>query len=163
MNNTFNPKNSRVKMAHQKRILNNPPVVASLILVFLALLVAGIVLLYFKYPFGWTLIGFAVLPAMFVFWIKNALNVIPIRKSQEVTDLLSESLLLLLSPKTTPADLGKILAKTDSGPFLMARYGLPIPFFEQLSGSLPADMSPIYDRARTIQEKTNSRPAASCR
>ena len=156
MNSSFDPKNPRVKKAYQKRSLNSPQVLALTLVIFIALLFGGIALLYFQIALGWTLIGFSALPAMLVFWIKNDLNEIPIGKSGSFTDLLSEDLLLLLSPNPAPADLIKILPKTRGGSFIMARFGLPISFFQQAQEFLPATTDPIYATAQDILNSTNS-------
>ena len=156
MNSSFDPKNPRVKKAYQKRSLNSPQVLALTLVIFIALLFGGIALLYFQIALGWTLIGFSALPAMLVFWIKNDLNEIPIGKSGSFTDLLSEDLLLHLFPNTTPADLIKILPKTRGGSFIMARFGLPISFFQQAQEFLPATTDPIYATAQDILNSTNS-------
>ena len=158
MNNkfSFDPHNHRVKKARQKRIFNNPPVLSLNLIIFVALLFGGIALLYFKESIGWTLIGFSILPAMMIFWIKNALSSIPIGKSDSFTDLISESLLLLLSENSTPTDLTNILSKTKSGTFIMARFGFPIPFFNEISPYLPSSTEPIYKAALDIRESTNS-------
>ena len=156
MKNSFDPKNPRVRKAHQKRILNNPPVFALALIIFIALLFGGIALIYFKESIGWILIGFSAWPAMLIYWIKNALADTPISKSGNFTDLISEDLLLLLSANITPADLTKVLTKTRSGAFLMARFGLPIPFFDQLANFLPTSTEPIYEAAHHIREATNS-------
>ena len=99
MKNSFDSKNPRVKKAHQKRALNNPPVLALTLIIFIALLFGGIALLYFKISLGWILIGFSAWPAMLIYWIKNALANIPIGKSGNFTDLISEDLLLSLKEK----------------------------------------------------------------
>ncbi len=156
MKNSFDPKNPRVKKAYQKRILNSPAVLVLNLVIFIALLFGGSALLYLKESIGWTLIGFSVLPAMLIYWIKNALSYINIGKTDNFTDLISESLLLSLSKNTTPTDLIKILPKTRSGSFIMARFGLPVPFFEQLIDYLPSDTEPIYAAAHDIREATNS-------
>lgn len=156
MRDSFNHKNPRVRMAHQKRILNNPPVFTLSLIIFIALLFGGIALLFFKETIGWTLIGLSAWPAMLIFWIKNALSDIPIGKSDDFTDIISEDLLLLLSDNTAPTDLTKILSKTRSGAFMMARFSLPIPFFNEIANFLPATTEPIYETARNIREATNS-------
>ena len=156
MKNSFDPKNPRVKKAHQKRALNNPPVLALILIIFITLLFGGIALLYFKISLGWILIGFSAWPAMLIYWIKNALADIPIGKSGNFTDLISEDLLLLLSNNITPADLTKVLPKTRSGAFIMGRFGLPIPFFDQVANFLPTSTEPIYEAAHHIREITNS-------
>ena len=157
MNNTFNPKNPRVHQARQKRILNHPPVIALNIILFLALFGGGIALIIFKMSLGWILIGFSVLPLMLIFWIKNALAEVPLGKTDDFTDLLSEDLLLNLKEHLTPAELVKIPAKTHSGMFLMARFGLTIPFFDQIANYLPTSIEPIYASAIQIRNRTNSK------
>ena len=59
MKNEFDPKNPRVKLAYQKRSLNIPAVKTFCFVVFVALIIGGGVLLYFKEPIGWTIIGFS--------------------------------------------------------------------------------------------------------
>ena len=86
-----------------------------------------------------------------IFWIKSDLSEIPVKQSDNFTDLISEDLLLLLNEKTTPTELVKILPKIPGGMFIMARFGLTIPVFEQLLNYLPA-----YNSAKAIREKTNS-------
>jgi len=156
MNNTFDPKNPRVHLARQKRALNHPAVIIFNIILFVTLLASGFALLILKITIGWILIGFAVLPIMLNFWIKNALANIPLGKTQDFTDIISPDLLLLLNPTVTPANLAQIAAKTHSGAFLMARFRLTLSLFDQIASFLPASTEPIYNTARTIREKTNS-------
>ena len=117
----FDSKNPRIHHALQKRALNNPPVIALSIVLFVLFLSGGIILLFFKLSIGWLLVGLSVLPLMLVFWIKNALATIPIGQTKNFTDLLSPDLLLSLKSDLAPAELVKIPAKTRSGAFLMAR------------------------------------------
>lgn len=156
MKNTFDPKNPRVHQARQKRIFNHPAIIILNLVLALALLIGGIALLILKISAGWILLGFTVLPLMLIFWIKNALATVPIGKSDDLTDLISPDLLLFLNPNLVPADLTKIIAKTHSGAFLMARFMLPIALFEQIAPFLPTSTEPIYETARTIRTKTNS-------
>lgn len=157
MNYTFDPHNPRVHLARQKRIFKHPSIIALNIILFLLLCGGGITLLFIKMSVGWILIGFSVIFLMLVFWIKNALAEIPLGKSNNFTDLLSEDLLLNLNSQLTPADLVKVPAKTHSGMFLMARFGLTIPFFDQIANYLPASTEPIYQSAIRIQSRTNSK------
>ena len=156
MSNTFNPKNPRVHAAHQKKAFNNRAIIVVCYFLFLSLLIGGGTLLYIKSSLGWIFIGFSVWPMMLAFWAKNAFCSIPVKESDDFTDLLSEDLLLLLKPSMTTEEVVKILPKTRSGAFLMARFELTIPLFDQLVQFLPAETEPIYNTARTIREKTNS-------
>ena len=159
MNNnySFDPKNPRVHHVYQKRALNSTPVIALDIILFAILIIGGGILIFLKMSIGWTLIGFSVIPAMLVFWIKNYLAIVPLGKTNSFTDLLSEDLLLNLNANLTPADLIKVIPKTKSGLFLMARFGLPIQFFEQIASFLPDSTEPIYKTAIDIHERTNSK------
>lgn len=156
MKDAFDPKNPRVKMAHQKKTLNTPILIGLCYFFCLAFLVGGGTLLFIREPLGWIFIGFSIWPLMLVFWIKNALNSVPVKNTDNFTDLISEDLLLLLNDRTTPTELVKILPKSNSGAFLMARFGLSIPLYEQILSFLPATVEPIYQAAKLIREKTDS-------
>lgn len=156
MKNSFDPKNRRIHQARLKHVLNNKPFLILNFLIFIFLFIGGLIVLYLKHPIGWTLIGFSTLPVMMIFWIQNALDSVPIGKTDDFTDLISENLLLLLNDKLTTQDLVKVLPKTKSGTFLMVRFELPIPFFEQIANYLPTSTEPIYSTAIAIRNQTNS-------
>ncbi|MBR2725391.1 ATP-dependent Clp protease ATP-binding subunit [Candidatus Saccharibacteria bacterium] len=109
-----------------------------------------------KIALGWLFIGLSAWPIMILFWIKNTLNEIPVKNTENFTDLLSEDLLLLLKAQMSSTDLIKILPKTPSGVFLMARFQLNIDLMDELTPSLPSETGPIYEKALAIREKTNS-------
>ena len=156
MNPTFDPKNPRVKKAYQKRSLNSPAILALSFILFLGFLSGGISLLFLKITIGWLFIGLSAWPVMLIFWIKNTLNEIPIKNTDNFTDLLSEDLLILLKPQTTPADLIKILPKTSSSLFLMARFQLTLDIVNELPPFLPSEITPVYEKTLEIRAKTNS-------
>lgn len=156
MKNTFDPKNPRVHLAHQKHALNNVPVILFSFLLFFTLFAGGITLLFLKKSIGWTFIGFSAIPIMLIFWIKNALNAVDIGKTENFTDLISEDLLLLLNDKNTVTEIIKILPKTRSAVFLMVRLELPLAFFEKILPFLPNSVESIYETAITVRNKTNS-------
>ena len=156
MNNSFDPSNPRIKKARQKRLFNNVPFITLNFLIFLILIAGGIALIFFHEAICWTLIGFSILPLMIIFWIKNGLAEIPIQNTTNFTDLLSEDLLLLLNEKMTSTNLTEILPKSSSGIFLMARFGLTVNLYKQISPFLPVSTEPIYETAKQIREKTNS-------
>lgn len=155
-NYSYDPHNPRIHHARQKRIFHHPAVIILNYILVAIFIIGGIILLFFKIPIGWTLIGFTALPVMLVFWIKHYLATIPVGKSNAITDLLSPDLLLMITPTTSPADLTKLPAKTSSGAFLMARFMLPLSLFEQIADFLPKDTSQIYHSAINIRERTNS-------
>ncbi len=152
----FDPKNPRVKIAKRKKSLNHTSTIVLNYSVAISLLLGGIALLLLKESTGWILIGFAIYPIIFNFWIKHALANVPIKNTQNFTDLISEDLLLTLKENLTPTELAKILPKTQSGVFLMARFSLTIQLFEILAPYFPASIEPIYQNAINLREKTNS-------
>lgn len=157
--NTFDPQNPRVRLAKFKRHYNNPVFTTFAVLIIIVLLAGGIALLFLHQNysrFGWLLIGFAAIPAIMLFWAKNALASIPIGKNNTFTDLLAEDLLLLLKPSTTPTDLITLLAGTSSGSFLMARFGLTVDVLNQVANLLPATPEPVYQLARELCPQTSS-------
>ncbi|MBR3236750.1 ATP-dependent Clp protease ATP-binding subunit [Candidatus Saccharibacteria bacterium] len=156
MNASFDPKNPRVKKAFQKKSLNSPAILVLSIILFVGLLAGGIVLLIMKIALGWLFIGLSAWPIMLVFWIKNTLNEIPVKQSDQFTDLISEELLLLLKPQIKSTDLLNILPKTPSGIFILARFQLNVDFLNFITPLLPEDTTPIYEKALNIREKTNS-------
>ena len=154
--NSFDSKNPRVRHAKMKRNYNNPIFIAFAAIVLVALLVGGAALLFLHNSLAWTLFGLAALPGMLIYWIKHALANIPIGKSDDITDLLSEDLLLFMNDQTTPQDLIAILPKTRSGTFIMARFTLTVPFFEELVPFLPPALEPVFEAARAVRTETNS-------
>lgn len=152
----FDSNNNRVHLARQKRTFNNGSIIALSYLLFVLLFAGGFVLLFLHLSIGWTLIGFSVIPIMLVFWIKNALASVPIGKGKDFTNLISEDLLLLLNEKTSSKDLTKIIAKTESGLFLLVRFNLPTNFLEQFADFLPESPESIYKTAIEIHDQTNS-------
>ena len=156
MKNSYDYKNPRVRKARLKHLFNNPPFLALCAVLFALLLAAGIVFLIFKNPFGWTFLGFAPVFFMLIFWTKNELSEIKIGKSKNITDLLSEDLLLLLDRDPSPEELAKIFSKTNSGAFLMVRFELSLPFFLEVAKILPSSIEPIFETAREVREETAS-------
>ena len=150
----FNPHNPRVKLYHEKRLFNNAPFTILLILLILLLLGGGIALIFLKNPLAWLLISLVSIPAVILFWIKNALKYIEPIDSDNFTNLISEDLLGLLKPDFDTSDLIQIFPKTKSGLFLMARYELPLSFFERIAPTI--HILSIYQTACAICHQLGS-------
>ena len=154
--NEFNPNNPRIKLARRKKVFHRPIFTVLSITMILALIIGGIILLFLHYSIGWAFIGFSSLPFMFVFWIQNALEEIPVKESQDFTDLLSEELLLKIKPTSTPQDLLNIIPDTPSGLFIMARFGFSIDALTFIAPLLPNNTSQIYQNSINIRTQTKS-------
>lgn len=156
MKNSFDPRNSRVRSAQEKRLFNNKISLALFFLIFVALIACGVICLIFNFNIGWTLIGFAAIPVMFMLWAKNALSEISVKNTNNFTDILSEDLLILLKDHMTTAELVAVLPKTHSGAFIMARFELPMSFFSAITPLLPASTEQIFEIAKSIRSETDS-------
>ncbi len=154
--NNFDNRNPRIRQARLKRRYNNKWFKTLCVIAAQTLLAFGVVLLVMRNSWGWTLIGFAAAPMMMLFWIKNALATIQIGPTEDFTDLLSEDLLLLLGPDTTPRDLIEILPKTKGGLFMMTRFELFAPILTQVQEFFPPTMDLVAEIARRIRMQTNS-------
>ena len=154
--NSFDSKNPRVKQAHWRSLLNRHGVIALNYMLFATLLIAGAALVFFKIPLGWSLIGISIIPGMLNFWIHNDLDDIEIGENGDITNLLSENVLVAINSDSTPVDLAKAIAKTSSGRFLMVRFLLSSQFFEEVAKRVPCEVEQIFETAREIQQNTDS-------
>ena len=93
---------------------------------------------------------------MFNFWIKNALAEIPVGKSHNITDILSEDLLLPFKKISSLKELANILPKTTSGSFLVVRFQLSPQFLDYLVSQNPSSLEQVFETARKIQQDTDS-------
>jgi ATP-dependent Clp protease ATP-binding subunit ClpC len=152
----FDIKNPRIQLAKRKKSLNKPSVIVLNYCIIISLLFGGAALLAIGESIGWILLGFTAWPIIFIFWIKNALSTVPVKHTNNFTDLLSEELLLKLKADTTPSDIVKLFPKIPSAVFLMARFGFTIQFLDFLTPYFPTATEPIYQKALEIYENTDS-------
>lgn len=155
-NYVFDHTNPRIKKARYRKAFYRQPVFVLSILIAIVFLISGVLLLLLNQPLGWLITSLSALPLMFFFWAKNAIAEVPVKETEQFTDLITEDLLLLLNEKITPAKIVEILPRTKSGFFLMLRFNLPIPFLTELANLLSNDTEPIYQKAIEIRQKTNS-------
>lgn len=155
-NNTFNPYNSRIIKARLKKLLHNRTIIALNFLFFLLLAVAGGFWIYYRYPIAWTLLGFSIVFLMLNFWISNGLEDIPIGKTDNITDLLSENVLTAINAKTTTKELANLISNTTSGSFLTARFMLPPEFFQAVAELIGPSLEPVFETARSVRQETKS-------
>jgi len=154
--NTIDVNNSRYVKARLRKRFNNRLIKLANLMFFLALLVGGILLLfYYKMPIGWTLVGFSVVFLMLNFWISNDLNDIPVGKTEDITDLLSENVLVKVNANTTLKDLIKAIMNSTSGTFLRVRFTLPASIFDGVAGS-NLSIEQVFETARSVRKETNS-------
>ena len=153
--NSFDPNNRRLIKSKLRKHLRNRTVIGLNFFLFFILFAGGEVLLYLKMPLGWSLIGFSIIFLMLNFWIMNDLAEIPIGKTNNITDLLSEDVLASLTDHTTPQELINNLFRTTSGNFLRIRFALPTAIFNYaIENNFSTEQ--IFETARSIRQDTNS-------
>lgn len=153
--NTLDLNSGRVIKSKLRKHLYSHTIIVINYLLFLALVISGGILLFLKNPLGWTLIGFSAIFFMLGFWISNALNEIPIGKTTNITDLLSEDVLAFIKPNIKPQDFITLLSKTTSGAFLRIRFTLPATVFDYTITD-NFSLEQIFEIAREIRQETNS-------
>ncbi len=118
------------------------------------------VLWYLHNSLGWLLCSLAIVLTMLIIWANGELLHPAIGKSDNITDVLSRDILVLLNRKPTSRKLAEIVCKTQSGGFLAMRYAITPMLLELCVADLPEDIEPIFAKAREIQQITNSEQIA---
>lgn len=156
MGAAYNAFSRRSTEARAGKIIGSLPMKAFLIILLLALVGLGGVSLYFGHSFGWILIGFGAVPVELLVWLKYELRNIPIGRNNNINDLLSNECLARLGHNPTPQSFAKWFVRTRSGNFLAMRYSITPSMMEQVTASMPSDMTQIFETAIAIREKTES-------
>lgn len=107
--------------------------------------------------FGWLFIASTTFPIMLIEWYQGDLRHLPTRDFKSVDDVLSAEVLGRLSKKPTPIELAKIISSLSAGRFFAVRFGVGENFLTSVATDDPNQMSVIWQLARQIQQKTNSR------
>ncbi|MBR0134373.1 ATP-dependent Clp protease ATP-binding subunit [Candidatus Saccharibacteria bacterium] len=118
------------------------------------------VLWYLHNSLGWLLCSLAIVLTMLMIWANGELLHPAIGKSDNITDVLSRDILVLLNRKPTSRKLAEIVCKTQSGGFLAMRYAITPTLLELCVADLSEDIEPIFAKAREIQQITNSEQIA---
>lgn len=105
---------------------------------------------------GWLFLAGAALLFMLKKWAKSDLRHIPVGRTEDINDILSANVMKALGRAPTPVSFAKNLYKTHSGSFLALRFGLSREFLVSVAEQLPADLKPIFSRAREIRRETDS-------
>jgi len=120
--------------------------------------ISGVLLIIFKIPLGWSLIGFSAIPAMIVEWYRGELHHIKVsKKIDSMDDILSGSVLGHLSANPSPRELATIVSILPGGYFFSARFGIGAKFLQEISSNNPDDMQSVWDEAVKLLSITNSK------
>ena len=157
MNNKYHYLSMRGQKARLGKVFESGPVRALLVVAMIALLAGGACILYFSHSsLGWLLIGGATIFLIFLIWNKYDLRSPEPGKTDDINEILSRDLLVLIKNKPNVRHLSEIVCKTQSGSFLALRYAITPALFELLVTDLPEDPTPVFEKAREIMQKTEA-------
>ncbi len=142
--------------ARADKFINCLPIKAILCLLLLSCIGFGVAIIITKNSIGWVLIGLASVPLELLIWGRYELKSVPIGSGNSINDLLSNECLVRLGHNPTPQSIAKWYANTRSGHFLALRYAITPKMMEAITAEMPTDMTPIFEKAIEIREKTKS-------
>ena len=161
MNNTYNYNSLRAKEARLGKVFEHWFIRTLMKITVVALLAAAVYLRFALHTsLWWLLLGLAVLLAMFLAWHKYELLRPATGKADDINNILSRDLLIVMGRKPNSRKLAEIACKTQSGSFLALRYAITPSLLEILAADLPEDPTPIYEKAREIMQKTDAEQIA---
>lgn len=121
------------------------------------LIISGVALVFIDMPIGWTLLGFAALPVMFVEWYNGDLKHLKVQKNaQSIDGLLEADVLALLPERATPKHVAEVIGKVRSGYFMAARLGVTANLLLNIASDDPMKLDDLWEKARTIRDHTGS-------
>ena len=146
----------RARNARRGKIFGKPSMLILMVLMVILFVMGGVALIAIKVAAGWILVGLAVMPLMMIFWTKKELVPVPVESQSGINGVLSNDVLAALPKNPKASDLAKIVDKTNSGRFMLVRYGISGQLLQEIAKQLPTEAGPIFQTAKKIQEGTNS-------
>lgn len=147
----------RARNARRGKVFGKPVVLILMALMAILFVAGGIALLVVvKIVAGWILIGLSVVPAMILFWTKKELIPVPVSPQDGINGVLSNDVLAAMPKNPKAIDLAILVDKTNSGRFMLVRYGISGQMLAEIIKQLPLEVGPIFQAAKKIQEGTNS-------
>ncbi len=168
----YNHNSIRAKKARLGKVLNNKPL--RLLFSFLMILgflgfglfiflspgkssFAGVSLnLPEKSPIGWLFLAFSILILMILLWSKDDLDRIPLGPSEDINDILSANVMLILGKNPTPKSFAENFYKTRSGKFLAQRFNISKEVLSEFATRAPEDMSKIFSTSRELRRELDA-------
>lgn len=102
-------------------------------------------------PFGWLILGVAVIPQMFYVFYRNYLRLLPPGKGSDITSRLSGEVLGYLGRDLTLESIAEAAARTTSGQFLSVRFGLTPNFVRTLASQSVASVQDVWRLAEEVR------------
>ena len=160
MNNTYNPHSSRARAARFRRLGRSQPFNLLLKICVIALLLVAVLLFWQQQIWAWLALMMADVLIIFAVWLRSEAAHIPLGKSDDINDLLSGDVLVLLAQsKTLTTFAEKLATATLSGQFLAVRLGIVPDLLTLLAGLLSqrgVTYEQIFAAARQVRQTTDS-------
>lgn len=159
-NNTYNPHSRRARAARFRKLGMSQPFNILLKVCIIALLVLAV--LWFWQRQGWAWLALAVADGLVIFavWLRAEAAHIPLGKTDDINDLLSGDVLVLLERhKTLTTFAEKLATQTLSGQFLAVRFGIVPDLLTVVTGLLSqrgVTYEQIFADAREVRQITDS-------
>lgn len=148
----YNYYSSRAKAARQARVFSKT-IRIGLITTTVLLLSSGVALLILSMSIGWVIASLAVLPVMPYLYYRLYLSALPIKKGNNLDDVIEGSLLGYLPVQPTPSDIGKAAIQVNGGRFFAARFGIGATFLGELASQDAALTPKVWQAAIQTKEK----------
>ena len=155
--NEFHYNSQRAQESRVGKVFEPIAIRALTIITAIVLVALGAYLMFMLHSaIAWICWGLAIAIFVIFVYIKYELLKPPLGPSDDINDLLSRDLLTLFSRTPTPSEIAQIAHKTNSGSFLAVRYAITPNFLSIVAEALPEDITPIFAKAREVQQSTGS-------
>lgn len=151
----FDYNNIRAKEARLGRKISKVMILLWLILI-LSMLSFMAVLVFLHSSLCWLCLIPGIFMLMLIVWHKKWIAQVPVGKSGNLNDVLSGDCLSLMPKNPSPSSIAEFVHKTRSGSFMALRFGLTPGFLSEIAKYLGTDATPVFEKALTIQKKTES-------
>lgn len=144
----------RSKKARFGRVVTSPAMQIILWSAVLLPVIAGLSLVVLgQQPIGWLLAGFCSPAWMLLAWISGELKALPIDPHGSLDGRLDSSLLGILPPSVSPAQLSDLVMELPGGRFYAARFGFGTTFLPSLTSRSEADSVAVWNEADRLRNE----------
>ena len=159
-NNTYTPHSPRARAARFRKLGLSRPFGLLIKVCIIALLVLAVVLFWQGLLWAWIVLAVADLLIIFAVWLRAEAAHIPIGPTEDINDLLSGDVLVILAATGNLAKLSERLAtQTLSGQFLAVRLGMVPDLLAVVATMLEqrgVSLEQILAQARQVRQATDS-------
>ncbi|MDR0591096.1 MAG: ATP-dependent Clp protease ATP-binding subunit [Candidatus Nomurabacteria bacterium] len=118
-----------------------------------ALVLAGLGLLYLGSALGWVAVGLAAVPVVLLVWYRRELHRLDVDHpdSDAIDELISSSVLGRLPRDPSPKDIALAVGQVQSGQFLAVRFGMGARFLQEIAADSHEHADEVWKNAINIR------------